>query len=86
MWTPFSRLTFSVYLVHVPVIDIFMRSLQYPKYVDKTNIFVDFLAMTFVSYFVAVLFSIVIEIPVKTLLLMGFNKKSSKDNYYEIND
>ena len=86
IWVPFSRLTFCVYLVHTAVIDVFMRSLQYPKYLNKTNLYVEFISFFMVSYFFAAAFAVFIDIPVKTLILMGFGKKESKEPYYEIND
>ena len=85
-WAPLSRLTFCVFLVHISVIDIYMRSLLFPKYGSKMCIFVDFVGMTIMSYFVAVLFALMIDIPVKTFILWAFGKKNSTENYFEIND
>ena len=51
-----------------------MRSLLYPKYASK------------ICNFVAVLFALLVDIPVKTFILWAFRKKNSKENYFEIND
>ncbi|OMJ73182.1 hypothetical protein SteCoe_28188 [Stentor coeruleus] len=85
-WTPFSRLTFCVYLIQAPIINIFMRSLQYPKYLSKTSAFCDWLALIVICYFFAFIFAVFIDIPAKTFILWIFGKKSAKENYYEIND
>jgi len=85
-WTPWSRLTFTVYLIHLPVIDICMRSLQFGKYFNKTYMFVEFVTMTVICYFIAVIFALFIDIPAKTFVLMIFGKKSVKEDYFEIND
>ena len=85
-WAPLARLTFCAFLVHVSVIDIYMRSLLYPKYASKMCNFVDFLGMAIISYFVAVLFALLVDIPAKTFVLWAFGKKNSKENYFEIND
>ncbi|OMJ70241.1 hypothetical protein SteCoe_31839 [Stentor coeruleus] len=86
IWTPFSRLTFSVYLIQAPLADIFMRSLQYPKYFSKTSLFCDWFSMMVICYFFAFIFAVFIDIPVKTFILWIFGKKTTKENYYEIND
>jgi hypothetical protein len=86
VWTPWSRLTFTAFLIHVPIIDICMRSLQFAKYFSKLYLFFEFVTMTLIVYFFAVIFALVIDIPAKAIMLMILGKKDQKNEYYEIND
>ena len=86
IWTPWSRLTFTAFLIHVPIIDICMRSLQMAKYFNKTYVFVEFLTMTILVYFFAFAFALVIDIPAKSLILMIFGRKKQEQENYAIND
>nr|CAD7450738.1 unnamed protein product [Timema bartmani] len=60
---PMSRLTYAIYLVHLPVLYIRIFALKSPLYFDDINVVSDFLGNLAISSAFAVLLSIGFESP-----------------------
>ena len=69
-FTPLARLTFTAYLVHIPIISWWFLTQPMPTVVSATNQFLDTLAVVAVSYSSAFVLFLFVERPALSLITM----------------
>ena len=67
IWTPFARLTFCTYLVHISLIVSYYFSANEAYWLNDLNIVTDFLFITLISYAAAVPLTLAVESPFMAL-------------------
>ena len=75
IWSPFAKLTFSVYLIHLSIVTRFSQSTPSAYYVSDLNILMDLIMFVLLSYFVAVFITLTVESPMMALEKVLFHPK-----------
>lgn len=68
IWLPISKLSFCIYLVHVPIQLIYLASIRAPQYFSTFRATYKFFGDFGVSFFVAFVWSLLFEYPTLNLL------------------
>jgi peptidoglycan/LPS O-acetylase OafA/YrhL len=76
-WTPFSQLSFGVYLVHPIVIFLHQFGNRQKQEFRLFTFVLDYVAVTVVSFFLALIFSLVVELPCANLARRYFQRNKS---------
>lgn len=63
LWTPFAKLTFAVYLIHLYIIDIIFKSQNISLYFSNLTIVSSFIPIVVICYFSALPIVLLVEIP-----------------------
>lgn len=79
IFIPFSRLTYAAYLIHFNYIKFVFSNARQPTYADKLEIFLFYTSVLLVSFSIAAVVSIVVEIPFLNAdrLLLSKNNKGN---------
>lgn len=68
IWLPISRLSFSIYLIHLPVQLIFMSSIRSPQFLSNFRAIYKFFGDFGVSFIVAFVWALMFEYPTLNLI------------------
>lgn len=63
LWSPFAKLTFAVYLIHITVLNVWCYSKGQKASFTQVDLFMSFAGTTFVSFFIAQIASVLVESP-----------------------
>lgn len=78
LWQPISRISYSIYLLHLTIIIIMMTSLKQPMYFTELSTYHMFIGNYVFTVFVAIIVTLLFESPiiiVEKLLFGGTKKK-----------
>lgn len=80
MWRPLVKLTYIVYLVHIPLIVLMAKKLRTEMYFDNGVIVILGLGIYVASLFIAAPIHLLVEEPFINLERHLFNRRASKSN------
>jgi peptidoglycan/LPS O-acetylase OafA/YrhL len=75
IWSPLAKLTFSVYLIHLSIVDRFSLGMQSSYYLSDLNILKDLVMFVFLAYLVGMLITLTVESPMMALEKVLFHPK-----------
>lgn len=80
IWLPISKLTFCIYLMHIPLMFIHLSSLRIPVYFSHLNAILMFSGYFGVTFFIAFAWALLFEFPTLTIIaiILSRQRKSSK--------
>ena len=71
MWQPISRLSYAIYLIHVPIIKTILYSTETPLYFDGFTVFQNFISYFVLSTFIAIPLTLAFELPIDAIKKMS---------------
>lgn len=82
LWQPVSRICYSIYLLHFPIILIVMASLKTSMYFSELTAFHAFLGNYVITFLVSIVATLAFESPLVVIekLIFGTNKKPDINN------
>lgn len=78
LWQPLSRLSYSIYLLHYPVIRIAIFSAKSTSYYTEFMFYQLFFGFLMLSVFVSIIGSLSVELPVQILEKLLFHQRNTK--------
>lgn len=81
LWQPISRLCYSIYLLHFPVILLVTATMKTSPFSTELNAFHSFIGNYVLTVFVSIVATLAFESPILTIekLIFGSNKKTGSD-------
>lgn len=67
VFRPLGRMTYCAYLIHPDVLRLFLGGMRQPLYIDDLTVVTYLLAVLVVSYLIAFVLCVCIELPVSAL-------------------
>lgn len=75
VWLPISKLSFCIYLTHLPVQAYFIASLRGPVYFTPSNVLHHFCGNFVMSFFVALIWALMFEYPTLKIITILLSKR-----------
>lgn len=75
VWLPISKLSFCIYLTHIPVIFIYLSSMRAPQYFSHFRAILKFFGNFGVTFFLAFAWALVFEFPTLTIIASLLSKR-----------
>lgn len=79
LWQPISRLSYSIYLLHFPVIIVMTASLKVSLYFTELNAFHAFIGNYVITVFVAIIATLAFESPIVVIEKIIFAPKKKSE-------
>lgn len=78
VWLPISKLSFAIYLIHIPVIFVHISSVRAPQYFSHFTVIMTFFGYFGVTFFIAFAWALMFELPITVIsaCLLAKTKKS----------
>lgn len=73
LWQPISRLCYSIYLLHFPVVMVTMASMKVSLYFSELNAFHAFIGNYVLTVFVSIIATLAFESPIVVIEKLIFN-------------
>lgn len=84
VWMPISKLSFCIYLVHLPIQFIHMSSMRTPIYVSHFRVLYKFFGDFGVSFFVAFAWALLFEYPTLNIIAILLARRRLKQASHEV--
>lgn len=76
LWQPFSRLSYSIYLVHIPIIISMAATMKTPFYFTHLSLLQNMILTYISTVLVSAIATLVFESPIVTIEKLIFNEKA----------
>lgn len=83
IWLPISKLSFCIYLVHIPVQLLYSASIRHPSYFSHYRTFFLIFGNLGVTFFVAMAWALMFEFPVLSILSVLVTKRRKNKNNFD---
>lgn len=77
IWLPISKLSFCIYLIHVPVQFVYLSSMRAPMYFSQFRALFKFFGDFGVSFFLAFAWALLFEYPTLTIISVFIGKRKA---------